>query len=378
MVYYLVHSMTDEDDLLARERLAAENVQAMLNKSAVREVIYLSAMQHKDSDSPHLAARRLTGEILADSRVPVTEIRAAIIVGPGSAAFEIMRDMVYNLPILTPPRWARSKSSPVALENLLNYLTGLLSHPQPKTAVLMPQGRITSVIWRCSATLLPSAVKAADDPAADPLRLISVHFLRLITTVPEGIAKELIMGLKYDLPGDGKPLQALIPQTLLSFDDAVRKTLKDEADAVDNEDWGMTGSPRPLAAGLRFLSQTGWFYPEYLCLRRRPVARCAADWRQRRLFYANILWSVRARWMTCAVIKSLTAARIAIPSNPDKIDGWKVITVKPRSSSPAVRHESPGLGRLTFTIRDHGHQRTLDVRAGGIPPDSAGCSTGSP
>lgn len=54
----------------------------MLNKSAVREVIYLSAMQHKDSDSPHLAARRLTGEILADSRVPVTEIRAAIIVGP--------------------------------------------------------------------------------------------------------------------------------------------------------------------------------------------------------------------------------------------------------------------------------------------------------
>lgn len=83
-----------------------------LEGSNVKQIIFLSALQHKDQQySPHLIARKLTGEVLRTSTIPVTEIRTSMIVGPGSAAFEIMRDMVYNLPILTPPRWVRSKSS---------------------------------------------------------------------------------------------------------------------------------------------------------------------------------------------------------------------------------------------------------------------------
>ncbi|ATF54281.1 DUF2867 domain-containing protein [Morganella morganii] len=376
VVYYLVHSMTDEDDLLARERLAAENVQAMLNKSAVREVIYLSAMQHKDSDSPHLAARRLTGEILADSRVPVTEIRAAIIVGPGSAAFEIMRDMVYNLPILTPPRWARSKSSPVALENLLNYLTGLLSHPATENRRFDATGPdYLSYLEMFRHFITISGKKRLMIPLPIPLRLISVHFLRLITTVPEGIAKELIMGLKYDLPGDGKPLQALIPQTLLSFDDAVRKTLKDEADAVDNEDWGYDPEVRA-----RWRPGFG-FYPKQAGFTLNTSASADALWHvvqqiggKDGYFYANILWSVRARLDDLCGNKITYGRPDRDTLEPgDKIDGWKVITVKPRQQlSLLFGMKAPGLGRLTFTIRDHGHQRTLDVRAWWHPAGFSG------
>jgi uncharacterized protein YbjT (DUF2867 family) len=68
--------------------------------------------------SDHLRARQLTADILRGANIPVTELRAGIIVGAGSAAFEVMRDMVYNLPVLTPPRWVRSRTTPIALENL--------------------------------------------------------------------------------------------------------------------------------------------------------------------------------------------------------------------------------------------------------------------
>ena len=128
-LYYLVHAMGDGDDFIEKERQAAENLRDALRNAAVKQVIFLGALQPNDDSSPHLAARRLTGEILRQSGVPVTELRAGIVVGPGSAAFEVMRDMVYNLPVLTPPRWVRSKSSPVALENLLVYLADLLAHP---------------------------------------------------------------------------------------------------------------------------------------------------------------------------------------------------------------------------------------------------------
>ena len=212
-------------------------------------------------------------------------------------------------------------------------------------------------------------------PLPIPLRLISVHFLRLITTVPEGIAKELIMGLKYDLPGDGKPLQALIPQTLLSFDNAVRKTLKDETDAVDNEDWGYDPEVRA-----RWRPGFG-FYPKQAGFTLNTSASADALWHvvqqiggKDGYFYANILWSVRARLDDLCGNKVTYGRPDRDTLEPgDKIDGWKVITVKPRQQlSLLFGMKAPGLGRLTFTIRDHGHQRTLDVRAWWHPAGFSG------
>ncbi|MBZ4281042.1 NADH-binding protein, partial [Mycobacterium tuberculosis] len=78
--------------------------------------------------------------LLRESGVPVTELRAGIIVGAGSAAFEVMRDMVYNLPVLTPPRWVRSRTTPVALENLLVDLVELLNHPSDMHRVFEAAG----------------------------------------------------------------------------------------------------------------------------------------------------------------------------------------------------------------------------------------------
>ena len=105
--------MGEGGDFIAQERQVALNVRDALREVPVKQVIFLSSLQappHEQSD--HLRARQATADILREAGVPVTELRAGIIVGAGSAAFEVMRDMVYNLPVLTPPRWVRSRTTP--------------------------------------------------------------------------------------------------------------------------------------------------------------------------------------------------------------------------------------------------------------------------
>ena len=150
-VYFLVHSMGEGGDFIAQERQVALNVRDALREVPVKQLIFLSSLQappHEQSD--HLRARQATADILREANVPVTELRAGIIVGAGSAAFEVMRDMVYNLPVLTPPRWVRSRTTPIALENLLHYLVALLDHPASEhriveAAVDAPGGRLINL-----------------------------------------------------------------------------------------------------------------------------------------------------------------------------------------------------------------------------------------
>ncbi|HBM2846352.1 TPA: NAD(P)H-binding protein, partial [Enterobacter hormaechei subsp. xiangfangensis] len=140
-LYYLVHSMGEGGDFIAHERQVAMNVRDALRQTPVKQVIFLSSLQAPENEqSDHLRARQLTAETLRSARIPVTELRAGIIVGAGSAAFEVMRDMVYNLPVLTPPRWVRSRTTPIALENLLHYLVALLDHPAEQHRVLEAAG----------------------------------------------------------------------------------------------------------------------------------------------------------------------------------------------------------------------------------------------
>lgn len=119
----------------------ALNVRDALLETPVKQIIFLSSLQAPESEqSDHLRARQLTAETLRSADIPLTELRAGIIVGAGSAAFEVMRDMVYNLPVLTPPRWVRSRTTPIALENLLHYLVELLNHPSAQYRVLEAAG----------------------------------------------------------------------------------------------------------------------------------------------------------------------------------------------------------------------------------------------
>lgn len=375
-VYYLIHGMGDGDDFIEKERQAAENLRDALRGSNVKQVIFLGALQPEGSSSPHLIARKLTGEILRQSGIPVTELRASIVVGPGSAAFEIMRDMVYNLPILTPPRWVRSKSSPVALDNLLTYLTGLLQHPAQENRIFDVAGpEYISYQTMFERFIKISGKKRWLIPVPLPTRFISVWFISMITSVPTSIASALIQGLNHDLPADGKPLQALIPQPLQTFDEAVKETLRREDEVVDSADWGYDPEARA-----RWRPGYG-FYPKHAGCELDTQASSEALWHvvqqlggKEGYFYANILWQIRAR-MDDMIGNGIVYGRPQRNTLEvgDLVDGWKVITKKPlRQLALMFGMKAPGLGRLTFSIKDLGDRRQLDVRAWWHPAGFSG------
>jgi len=367
-VYYLVHGMGEGGDFIRHERRVALNVRDALRKSPVNEVIFLSSLQvAKQEQSDHLRARQITGDLLRESGVPVAEVRAGIIVGAGSAAFEVMRDMVYNLPVLTPPRWVRSRTTPIALENLLYYLLQLLNHPAREHRVFEAAGpEILSYQQQFIRFMAVSDKRRPLIPIPFPTRWISVWFLNVITSVPPTTAKALIQGLKHDLIADDRALRALIPQPLIAFDEAVRLTLKEEEQLVNSSDWGYDAQ-----AFARWRPEYG-YYPKQAGCTVNTSASLAALWKvvnqiggKEGYFFGNVLWKTRGA-MDLLVGHRLAKGR---PENEylqtgDAVDSWKVIIVEPEKQLTLLfGMKAPGLGRLSFTLRDKGNHRELDVRA---------------
>lgn len=367
-VYYLVHGMGEGGDFIAHERQVAMNVRDALRNTPVKQLIFLSSLQaprHEQSD--HLRARQITADTLRESGVPMTELRAGIIVGAGSAAFEVMRDMVYNLPVLTPPRWVRSRTTPIALENLMYYLVALLDHPIQHHRVLEAAGpQVLSYQEQFEHFMAVSGKHRLLIPIPFPTRWISVWFLNVITSVPPTTAKALIQGLKHDLLADDTELRALIPQKLIAFDDAVRSTLKEEEKLVNSSDWGYDAQ-----AFARWRPEYGYFAKQAGFSVETSTSTKALWQVVNRLggkegyFFGNILWKTRAA-LDLLVGHKLAKGR---PKHPllqvgDTVDSWKVIIVEPEKQLTLLfGMKAPGLGRLSFTLEDKGDHRRIDVRA---------------
>jgi len=228
--YYLVHSMAAGRNFSSIDLKAAANFAMAAESAGVRRIIYLGGLVPEDADSEHIVSRRETGEILRQGKVPVTEVRAGIIVGAGSAAFEVMRDLVFHLPAMITPRWVRAKSPPIALDNLLEYLVQLPDIDEAAGQIYDAAGPETLTYEDMMRVLADVAGKR--QPVIIPVPVLSPklssYWLRFVTSVPTNIAKALIGGLKHDFTADTAPLQQLVPQSLLDFRASVEVALKSE------------------------------------------------------------------------------------------------------------------------------------------------------
>ncbi|WP_299015323.1 SDR family oxidoreductase [uncultured Photobacterium sp.] len=376
-VFFLVHGMNQAHDFIDFELNAANNFSQALKKSQVQRVIYLGALQAQSGNSRHLAARKATGEILRESGIPITELRAGIIVGPGSAAFEVMRDFVYHLPIIIAPKWIKSHNSPIALRNLLHYLLELLHFTPCRHQILDvagPEDLSYASQMRKLGKHIGKKIHILPIPFLTPS--FAAHWLKFITSVPNNIARALVGGLRYDLPADGSAIQSLIPQYLLTYDEAIEESLSHENEVVRNEIWGY--DPDALARW-----QPGYgYYPKQAGYTLRTDATSDQLWQQIQLvggkegyFYANFLWRIR-EWMDHLIGGD---ARNRYRRDPeklelgDKIDSWKVIHIEPnRFLSLLFGMKAPGLGRLEFKIDDKGEYREIDIRAWWHPAGFSG------
>jgi uncharacterized protein YbjT (DUF2867 family) len=126
-VYYLIHSMSaDVSDFSKLEETSARNFIRLITKKNVKQIIYLSGITNEEKLSKHLTSRKNVEYILSTSEIPVTTLRAGIIVGSGSASFEIIRDLVEKLPVMITPKWLNTKHHPIAIKNVIQYLIGVL------------------------------------------------------------------------------------------------------------------------------------------------------------------------------------------------------------------------------------------------------------
>ncbi len=133
--YYLVHSMAGGDGFVNQDRAGASNFAAAAKASGVTRIVYLGGLGTGDDLSPHLASRQEVGRILRDSGVPTIEFRAAVVIGPGSLSFEMIRALVERLPIMITPRWVRVSTQPIAIDDIVSYLRQALDVPLEKSEV---------------------------------------------------------------------------------------------------------------------------------------------------------------------------------------------------------------------------------------------------
>jgi uncharacterized protein YbjT (DUF2867 family) len=229
VVYHLVHSL-GADDFAERDRLAATAVAIEAHRAGASQVVYLGGLGDDRRDlSPHLRSRRETGAILSAGKVPVTTLRAAVVVGRGSAAFETIVALVDRLPAMVAPRWVGVETQPIALGDIVRYLTGVAGLPEAigeSFDVGGPEVLTYRQMIEEIGRLRGRERLIVEVPVLSPQ--LSSYWLHLVTPVRAGVARPLVEGLRNPTVMREERIRELIPFRLTTFAEAAQAALSEQ------------------------------------------------------------------------------------------------------------------------------------------------------
>jgi uncharacterized protein YbjT (DUF2867 family) len=243
VVYYLVHSMGTSKDFAAEETRAARNVATAARRAGVRRVVYLSGLHPENSDlSTHLTSRKAVGDALIDSGIETVVLQAGVVVGSGSASFEMIRHLTDRLPVMTTPKWVHNKIQPIAVRDVLYYLAAAATAPVPKSRTwdiggpdVLEYGDMMRVY--------------ADVAGLGKRYLIVLPFLTptiaslwvgTVTPIPPGLARPLVESLECDAVMRNHDVDDIIappPGGLTGYRRAVELALARAARGVPEPTW---------------------------------------------------------------------------------------------------------------------------------------------
>ncbi len=262
VVYYLVHSMGSSKDFAADERRAADNVVAAARRGGVRRLVYLSGLHPSDAKlSPHLRSRTAVGEILLGSGIETIVLQAGVIVGSGSASFEMIRHLTDRLPVMTTPKWVHNKIQPIAIGDVLHYLVEAATVAVPESRTwdiggpdVLEYGDMMQVyadiagLHRRAIVVLPFLTPA-----------IASWWVGLVTPIPSGLARPLVESLHCDAVMDNHDIDAVIPPPangLIGYRQSVSSALKPVAEGT--EETLLSTDPKWAGAVNYTLKRSGW------------------------------------------------------------------------------------------------------------------------
>ena len=232
VVYYLVHSMGSERDFVEAEARAARNVVDAARQAGVKRLVYLGGLHPAAAElSPHLRSRAAVGDILIDSGIETVVLQAGIVIGAGSASFEMIRHLTNRLPAMTTPKWVHNKIQPIAIDDVLHYLTEAAAAPVPTSRTwdvggpdVLEYGEAMQIFAQVAGLRRRIIVVL---PWLTPT--IASWWIGLVTPMPAGLARPLIESLECDAVMGDHDIDEVIPSPaggLTNYREAVAKALQ--------------------------------------------------------------------------------------------------------------------------------------------------------
>jgi len=363
--YFLIHSMSvSTGDFEKKEETAAIHFRDTIQQTRVRRVIYLSGIVNEEKLSKHLSSRKNVEQILGSGSYALTTLRAGIIIGSGSASFEIIRDLVEKLPVMVAPRWLNTRSQPIAIRNVVEYLSGVLLDERTYNQSYDIGG--PDIMTYKQMLLSFAQVRGlrrfvGTVPVMTPK--LSSYWLYFITSTSYHLAQNLVDSMKIEVICKENDLEKLLGITPLNYQDAIRDAFKVmDSDQVLSS-WKDALTSNTLIDGISKYAEV-------------PVHGCLVDYRKlqiidsesvlRRIwsiggangwYYGNWLWGIRGFMDKLVGGVGLRRGRKnQTEITPgDTLDFWRVLIADKAGKRLLLYAEMklPGEAWLEFRIDNH-------------------------
>lgn len=382
--FYLIHSMNTPGSFEDLEKKAAENFVRFIKAAHAKQIIYLSGITNEKKLSPHLKSRKNVEGILQTSGIPLTILRAGIIIGSGSASFEIMRDLVEKLPVMITPRWVNTKSQPIAIRNVLEYLTGVMLNPAAYNVNFDIVG--PDVLSYKEMLLQFAEVRGLKRyiftvPVMSPR--LSSYWLYFVTSVSYRLAVNLVDSMKVEVIGRASALPGMLNIKLIPYKEAVKMAFgKIEQDSV------VSSWKDALNYGKdHFLIDDHMKIPQFGCFTDKKQLKIEGDpdrvvkniWAiggSRGWYYADLLWDIRGFLDKAAGGVGLRRGRTSNTElyPGDTLDFWRVLMADKIKRRLLLYAEMklPGEAWLEWSVTQKGEEYYLNQTATFRPKGLAG------
>ncbi len=363
VAFYLIHSMGADKDFSELDRKSAENFRDACINAGVKKIVYLGGLGVKDTASKHLLSRIETGEVLStrQNEIVTIWIRAGAIIGAGSISFEILRNLVQKLPVMVTPRWVNTRTQPIAVDDVLSYLTAAIRHDPGENIIVDVGSDTMSFKDMMLAAARVMGLKRFIFPLPVLTPKLSSYWLIFLTPIPYRIAAALVEGLKSETVKQNENAARYFPEIKpMSFEDSVRRAIKEIEDEQVISRWcdssggevcDIIHQDDPSSAIIRDRRVI-----EFSNVSPEKVFQAALTIGGRRGWYKyNVLWQLRGAIDKMTGGYGLNRGRRASGELRigDALDFWKVADIKPNKRLLLLAQmKLPGKAWLEFIVED--------------------------
>lgn len=375
--YYLVHSMSNSKDYVSLEKQSANNFIEALKPTQCQQIIYLSGIVNSNELSEHLNSRLQVEKILSSSSIPLTTLRAGIIIGSGSASFEIIRDLVEKLPIMVTPKWLNTKCQPIGIRDVLSFLIQSLHHTKVyKQSIDIGGPDVLSykemLLGYAKARGLNRRIFTL--PVMTPR--LSSYWLYFVTSTSYKLAVALVNSMKIEVVCESEEGMKNYDIQPLSYAEALKATLG----KIDNQEVVSSWKDSFVSGVAQFKTADFLEVPSYGCFTDKRVATCEDPkaslekiWRiggDQGWYAFDFLWKIRGIFDKFIGGVGLRRGRTHVShlEPGDALDFWRVLIADKEGGRLLLFAEMklPGEAWLEFRLQGNRLTQTATFRPRGL------------